>query len=71
VLDIPVGRFAPGCHFDALLIDPAAPIGTVRLDPDLDDEEATLEKILYSASRANIASVWVGGRHVHRSAPAP
>ena len=25
VLDLPVGRFAPGCHFDAVLIDPAAP----------------------------------------------
>jgi hypothetical protein len=30
----------------------------------LDDHEAILQKIIYGASRANIADVWVGGRRV-------
>lgn len=61
VLDLPVGRFVPGCHFDALLIDPQAPGGTIRLD-DADTAEDILQQILYTASRANISRVWVGGR---------
>jgi guanine deaminase len=64
VLDLPVGCFAPGYHFDAMLVDPQAPLGTIRLDPDLDDKEGILEKVLYTASRANIAAVWVGGHMV-------
>jgi guanine deaminase len=63
VLDMPVGRFAPGQHFDAMLIDPDASAGTIRLD-DQDEDEDVLQKILFTASRANIGSVWVGGRAV-------
>lgn len=59
-LDLPIGRFAPGYHFDALRIDTAAADGAIRTfgetDPDL-----ILQKIIYTASRANIGSVWVGG----------
>jgi guanine deaminase len=62
VLDLPVGRFAPGCHFDALLIDPAAPGGTIRIYDDLDTIEDIVQKIVFTASRPNIAGVWVGGR---------
>lgn len=64
VLDLPVGRFAPGCHFDAMVIDSAAPAGTLRIDPDLDGSEDILQKIVFTASRPNIAAVWVGGRTV-------
>ncbi len=65
LLGLPVGRFAPGQAFDAMLIDPAAPSSTVRLwggesDPDL------LATLLYGASRANIVSVWTGGRPADR-----
>jgi guanine deaminase len=60
-LDLPLGRFAPGSHFDAIVIDPAAPGGTIRLDPDLDEQEDVLQKIVFTASRANITSVIVGG----------
>jgi guanine deaminase len=60
-LDLPVGRFAPGNHFDAIVIDPAAPGGTIRLDQDFDGPEDVLQKIVFTASRANIASVIVGG----------
>jgi guanine deaminase len=62
VLDIPAGRFAPGCHFDAMVVDPAAPGSTVRVDDDLDTAEDVVQKIVFNASRANIRDVWVAGR---------
>jgi guanine deaminase len=66
VLDLPVGRFAPGCHFDAILIDPHAAGGTIRLMADGGEAEDVLQQIIYTASRANIGRVWVGGREVAR-----
>jgi guanine deaminase len=63
-LDLPVGLFQPGYHFDAMVIDPAAERGTMRLFEELDSGEGILQKILYTASRANIAAVYVGGRAV-------
>ena len=64
VLDIPVGTFRKGMKFDALAIDTAARGGTVRrLDGD-EDPEAALQRILFTASKRNIADVWIGGRHV-------
>ena len=62
VLDVPAGRFAPGCHFDAMLVDPAAPGSTVRVHDDLDTAEDIVQKIVFSASRPNIRDVWVAGR---------
>jgi guanine deaminase len=62
VLDLPVGRFAPGSHFDAMLIDPDAPGGNVRRFADLDTDEDVIQKIVFTASRANITSVWIDGR---------
>lgn len=63
-LDLPVGCFAPGRYFDALVIDTAAPNGGIRLEDDVDEPETVLQKIIYTASRANIAAVWIGGRQV-------
>ena len=60
-LGLPVGQFAPGCHFDAVLIDPDAPLGSIRLWPELHQGDEILQKIIYTASRPNIARVWVGG----------
>lgn len=60
-LGLPVGRFEPGCHFDAVLIDPAAPLGGLRLWPELHAGDEILQKIVYTASRPNIARVWIGG----------
>ena len=68
-LDLPLGRFAPGNHFDAIVIDPAAPAGTIRIDDDLDEPEDVLQKIIFTASRANIASVFVGGEPVAGAEP--
>jgi guanine deaminase len=61
-LDLPIGRFETGCYFDAIAVDAEAAQGTIRLfDNDL---ETVLQKIIYTASRANIADVWVAGRRV-------
>jgi len=63
-LDLPVGQFTPGYQFDAVLIDADAEKGTVRLFEDRDKGERILQKIIYTASRPNIAATWVGGRKV-------
>jgi guanine deaminase len=62
-LDLPIGLFAPGFKFDALRLDAGAPEGGVRLFPG-DDGEAALQKIVYGATRANVAGVWVEGQAV-------
>jgi guanine deaminase len=64
-LDLPIGRFEPGCHFDALLIDTQAPPGGIRMADTLEPLQV-LEKIVHLATRANIARVWVGGTVVSR-----
>jgi guanine deaminase len=66
-LDLPVGQFSPGYQFDALVIDTTALHGTIRLWDDLDESENILQKIIYTASKPNIAKVWIGGREVLRS----
>jgi guanine deaminase len=63
-LDLPVGKFAPGYQFDAIAIDTSVERGTIRLWDDLDQGETILQKIIYTASKPNIAKVWVGGRQV-------
>jgi len=63
-LDLPIGHFSPGYQFDAIAIDSRAPEGTVRLWDDLDRGEGILQKIVLTASKPNIAAVWVGGVQV-------
>jgi guanine deaminase len=65
-LNLPLGKFAPGYAFDALLIDVNAPGSNVRIWDDADSLDDVLQKLLFNASRANIAQVWVQGRSVHR-----
>jgi len=60
-LGLPVGLFAPGYHFDAVLVDPNAPLGSLRLLPELHAGDEILQKIVNTASRPNIAQVWIGG----------
>jgi guanine deaminase len=50
-----------------MVIDTAAESGTIRLWDDLDQDENVLQKIIYTASKSNIAKVWIGGRDVSRS----
>ena len=64
VLDLPIGSIQPGRQFDAILIDAAAPLGTIRTLDGVDDPENVLQKIIYNASRANIRDVWIAGRRV-------
>lgn len=65
-LGLPVGRFAPGQRFDALLVDPAAPQGMLRLwePPEASDPARLLERLLHGTARANIAASFVDGRRV-------
>jgi guanine deaminase len=64
-LDLPVGQFAVGYQFDALVIDTVAELGTIRLFGELDHGgDDVLQKIIYTASRPNIAEVFVGGERV-------
>jgi guanine deaminase len=59
-LDLPIGRFEEGCHFDAVAIDTAARDGGIRLFGE-EKAEGVFEKIIYGATRANVARVWVSG----------
>jgi guanine deaminase len=68
VLDLPIGQFKPGYHFDAILVDPAAPGSTLRVWDEIDTDEDVLQKIVYTASRSNLTEIWVGGRSVSGSA---
>ncbi len=63
-LDLPIGNFTPGYHFDAVAVDTTVPLGSIRLWDDLDVGEKILQKIVYTATRPNIAKVWVGGRQI-------
>lgn len=69
-LDLPVGCFAPGQYFDAMLIDPEARHGSLRLWDELDAREGILQKILFTANERNIAQVWVSGAPVKPSVEA-
>jgi guanine deaminase len=65
-LDLPTGSFETGHHFDALVIDVAAPGSNMfhagASEPHTADELAEwVQKIVFNAGRANIAQVWAGG----------
>jgi guanine deaminase len=62
-LGLDVGLFREGYQFDALVIDARVPNGNLRLDA-ADKPEEVLQKIIYSAGRANIRDVWVANRRV-------
>jgi guanine deaminase len=63
-LDLPIGVFKTGYQFDAIVVEAAAPGSNLFFSPD-DGAEDILQKIIYTASRANIGSVWVAGHLVH------
>ena len=67
VLDLPVGRLQTGCRLDLIAVDATRAEGGIRLF-DTTESEAIFEKIVHGATRANIAAVWVDGKHV-RGAP--
>jgi guanine deaminase len=63
-LDLPIGVFQAGYQFDAIIVDANVPGSNLRFEPG-DTAEEILQKILYSAARANIREVWVAGRLAH------
>lgn len=62
-LDLPVGVIAPGYRADLLLVDTTAATGGIRLFGEADNL-LILQKILYTATRANIARVQIDGQTV-------
>lgn len=62
-LDLPVGVIAPGYRADLLLVDTTAATGGIRLFGEKDNL-LILQKILYTATRANIARVLIDGQTV-------
>ena len=62
-LDLPVGQFAPGYQFDAIVVDVNMPHSNLLLFPD-DTTGDVLQKIIHNAGRTNITQVWVAGRLV-------
>lgn len=63
-LDLPIGLFAPGYRFDAVIVDTTAEKGTIRLFDEDEQGDDILQKIVFTASRANVAQVYVDGRCV-------
>lgn len=70
-LDLPIGRFAAGYAFDAIVVDVGAPASNITIWDGLDSLEDILEKIVCGASRCNIAQTWVEGHLVHSLLPPP
>ncbi|MDC7125198.1 MAG: guanine deaminase [Spirochaetales bacterium] len=64
-LDLPIGYFTKGFYFDAVVIDTTVKSGSIRLWDDLDIGDNILQKIVYTATRPNISTVWVGGKQIH------
>ncbi|KJE91703.1 guanine deaminase [Capsaspora owczarzaki ATCC 30864] len=65
-----IGNFAPGKHFDALIVDPSSidsPIDVFAKDKFSD----RVEKFLFNGDDRNIVTVFVNGKVVKRLASAP
>ena len=63
-LDLPIGQFAPGFQFDAVVLEGADAQGNLFLG-DQDQPGDILQKIIYGAGRSNIYETWVSGQLVH------
>ena len=61
VLDLPIGQFKPGYQFDAVLIDTEAPSAPIYIEDEEDALDDRLQKIVMTATRANIDKTWVAG----------
>ncbi|SDW47287.1 amidohydrolase family protein [Roseicitreum antarcticum] len=59
-LGLDVGSFEVGMRFDAIAIDPAAPLGQIVVYGETPPLQL-LEKIIYGATKANVARVWSDG----------
>ena len=68
VLDLPVGKIAKGCPFDAVLIDAEAPSAPIYVDDGDETSDDVLQKLVMTATRANIRTTWVAGKEAHQIA---
>lgn len=64
-LDLAVGKFAPDFICDAIVIDTNVSDSNVVIWPELDNPQDVLQKIIYNATRINIAQTWVQGRQIY------
>ena len=62
VLDIPVGKFEKGMHFDAILVDHHAATDRVAFSNSTTSGEDFVQQLIYNVSQSDIRSVWVNGR---------
>jgi len=65
-LNLPIGKFARGFHFDAMAIGVNHPDSNIRYFPDMDSLSDLFQKIVYNAQRSDINQVWVHGRTVKK-----
>ncbi len=64
VLDLPIGTFAVGQAFDAILVDTTVADSNLIVWHGLDTLEDVFQNIIYNAARNNIRKTWVQGRLV-------
>lgn len=65
-LDLPIGLLAPGYAFDAIVVATGRPGSNLVVWDGVDGWEDVFAKIVYSATRSDIVSVWVQGDEVFR-----
>lgn len=61
-LSLPIGQFAEGYRFDALIVRAGAPGSAFRTWPGSDTAHEIFEKLVLTADRTAIAEVWVDGK---------
>ena len=62
VLDIPVGKFEKGQHFDAILIDHHGATNRASFSNSSTTGEDFVQELIYHVSQSDIRRVWVNGR---------
>lgn len=60
-IGLPVGTFAPGMAFDAIVVDATVPNSNLMVAPQSDTLAEIFEKIILHCARPNIARVWIDG----------
>ena len=61
VLDMPIGKIAPGFQFDAISVDAGADGSNITVWDGIDNGIDVLQKIVFGATRTNISDVWIAG----------
>ena len=67
VLDIPVGKFEKGRHFDAILVDHHEATDRAAFSNSTTSGEDFVQELIYNVSQSDIRRVWVNGRLTRNS----